>query len=220
MRELIRKFSRLRVVAVVALAILIIILILSLSVLLVPRRPTGIGPTWNNVAVGVSTEVDVIAVLGSPSRIEESDDNTTTYYYQYGTAEWVTNRIVFRDGVIDYIEESLSDLNCIHCPPRTYLADFIDRYGSPDRVTWSELDSFRRIVIFLDKGVMIEVMARPDPHEAEAARAFYYSPCSFQCVQGKFDQIVMLRRRPDPDSDVIINRPRNPWWIRMVFNLW
>lgn len=162
------------------------------------------GPTWRGITVGQSTSDDVIATLGTPTSIEQKAGRTE-YLYQEGRFKWGAHRVIFRNGVVEQIIEHMS----AYSPKKVGVLQFIDLYGAPDYVMWSQEGQQFRTAIFLEEGIFVTATAVP-LDETKVTKAYYYRPRSLIRLLVDFRGEISSVE-PDPSSD-IIGKPRDPWF--------
>jgi hypothetical protein len=166
--------------------------------------PRGTGPSWNNITVGRSTLAEVSQELGVPSRTEKHGLDTIFYYHD-GPYDWAAHEISFRGNTVRLIREDMA----VYDPRRILLSDFINRYGNPENVFWSKYGPDSRVLVFQDRGVLLEAMALP-LDEAYIVQALYFRPCSSACVLIRFyDKLSPID--PFPNDDV--GGERDPWGL-------
>jgi hypothetical protein len=162
------------------------------------------GPTWRGITVGHSTSDDVVATLGTATSIVQQAGRTE-YLYQDGRFEWGVHRIIVHNGTVEQITENMS----AYFPKKVGLLQFVDLYGTPDYVMWSQEGQEFRTVIFLEEGVFVTVTAVP-LEETQVTRAFYYQPRSLVRLLVDFRGEISSVE-PDPGSD-IVGKTRDPWF--------
>jgi hypothetical protein len=164
-----------------------------------------VGPTWRGITVGQSTVDDVVAILGTPTSVEQGVlGQKIVYQYQEGPFEWGIHHIVTRAGVVEHIEEDVLAYSY-----DISLAQIIERYGMPDHVLWSQEGPELRAAIFLEDGVFVSVTASASLDEAQVTRVFYYRPCSlFRLLVDFVGEISPVNLFPNSD----VRGPRDPWF--------
>jgi len=185
------------------------------SVLLMSRQSTG--ATWNGITIGQSTAEQVIAELGPPDEVEGrrtlSGPFETYRYYadQEDIGEWpATYSIeILREVVISIDDYSFGQHD-------VYLSEFIELYGTPDHVTWGQDFYGARVVIFLDDGVLVEVLAQLLPEDTWVGAAHYFQPCSMTCIRAMFPWGVFRGSQVPPEFPGMYEYPpeldqEDPW---------
>ncbi len=163
----------------------------------------NVGPTWHNITIGKSTADQVILELGAPATVDHTSTGDV-YYYKSNTAlDWAAHQIVFRGDVVDRIEEDMF----VYHPAEVHLTQFIDQYGSPDRVAWSMEAPTERVLVFSSQGVLVNATAL-SLDKAQVTRAYYFRPRSLTEIQQEFSTVFSFVN-PFPNSDVV--GPENPW---------
>lgn len=163
------------------------------------------GPTWHNITIGKSTSEQVISELGPPAQVEHRF-GADVYYYRSGSLDFAANKVIIQAGVVDSIEEDMS----YYHPTITYLTEFIDRYGNPDRIMWAWNDPFLRVAVFPKHGVLVTATAK-SLDEAQITDVFYFRPCSMLCVQLKYIDVFSPVKPPQFSNTDIVVGPQNPW---------
>ncbi len=174
-------------VAILMLLITGIILLLRLLIWL----PYGEPAAWSSepsITIEHSTPTDVEEILGRPRVIKRDLLGyyiTYSYYYDARAEELHSPEyvLVFRGQKLIAIED--------YSDQRTAtVADFVALYGIPDKVTWaSPYTGARRLIVFLERGVLILASAPTDPSQAVVVAAHYLEPCSMLCVRLRYSHL-------------------------------
>ena len=179
----------------------IVLVVVLLALWRIVTMTGNAGPTWHGITVGKSTGEQVIEEMGVPSEIEH-DHNDDVHVYK-GMLKWAAHKITVRENIVEEIKEDMS----VYFPKEIKLTQFLDQYGAPDSVVWSQKDPTLRIALFPKTGVLVEATAG-SLDDAQVTRAFYIRPTALAEIQKQFSDVISLAN-PFPNSDVV--GPENPW---------
>ena len=85
----------------------------------------------------------------------------------------------------------------------------VEKYGLPEKITWSRASPYHRAVLFCRKGIIAHV-GGGRYNDVEAHWFFYFMPISLDRCLGEFASEIPAQN-PFPDSDVIGSENRWPW---------
>jgi hypothetical protein len=150
-------------------------------------RPAVPSPEWQGIVPGVSTESDVIRLLGEPARKNLFEDKAA---YAYGGDRELPIFFLFRNGRVMLIcDTRVNELS---------LGLFLKEYGEPEQVTWAPLGSppATRLFIFAHQGMAIVADNQVAPGESRVREKWYFEPTTLERF---LDEIASLTI---PDHDV------------------
>ena len=194
----------------VIVAICIVGLWLAYRVLsaIMPVPSLGYGATWHNITIGKSTKSEVVAELGPPTRQNPFIDilpSQTLYYYSRDNDRHVDYRIYLKNGMVYHMT-----IDPFSGSGQTVL-DFIQTYGKPDYVTWSNHAVHTgRVVIFANAGILLETRSSyASPSVAYLDGVEYFAPCNLNCVLEMYKYLI----RDHPNSSEDPRPAQDPWGL-------
>jgi hypothetical protein len=155
---------------------------------------TGIGPTWNNLTIGISTIDDFKELFGE----------TEPHYDMLISEIAYIGNLCVRDGVVIAIQVG----SPVDMP---YLSDYISAYGLPDAVTYGNTP-FTRMVFWFEEGIAADIYINPiNPEFYEIVAFVIYFP--YQEVEG-FEERWPYANTLDegiPAGDLNVSDAQNPF---------
>jgi hypothetical protein len=109
-------------------------------------------PIWNGVVPGVTTQQEVVAILGKPSNIKRTPFNILYQYEIYSVSNGFGkfayyNEVFFRYGKVDYIIENLI-VDEEKLTPNTLFR----LYGEPEKATYANPDMGINALLYCEQG--------------------------------------------------------------------
>lgn len=138
----------------------------------------GEGSSWNAIKVGTSRSEDLQRYIYSLSKKYKSittdniDSNLQFYLNDFNEQQLTANpygiQACVKDGTITAMSILLSSNS------KAYLSEYVDMYGIPDAVTWSEYSPVTRIVFWFRKGIAAEIATTDDNSFGLVVRITYF----------------------------------------------
>ena len=159
--------------------------------------PMASPPTWRGITPGITTEQQLVALWGQPSRKEQLDGFIWyAYPTEYGGEAW-PNAAYLADGVVYRIEEAVP----ISREKYTSLSVFIERYGDPQKVTWAAVHPQTRTFVFPEHGISVVADHAGEPPERYRVwQIDYFVPMSLESYMRIWGQFLP-KENPDPRHD-------------------
>lgn len=118
-------------------------------VVIVPGGGTVQTETWEQLSPGMSTKDEVISALGEPQAVEMSEEGEILEYPTQNEA--MSNYVVVKDGVVQYTSM------IVPADERESLAEAIQKYGEPGKVTYSHFMHGAKTYVYATQGVTLIV---------------------------------------------------------------
>ena len=159
--------------------------------------PVASPPVWRGITPGVTTEQQLVALWGQPSRKEQIGEFTWyAYPTRHGGEAWPDAAYV-ADGIVQMATESVD----VSVKPYTSLSIFVARYGDPRKVTWTALLPQARTFVFPESGIAVVADHWGEPPERYRVWKIYYfvpmSLDSYMRIWGK----LLPKENPYPAHD-------------------
>jgi len=181
-------------------------LLVTVSIVLLPScmeertafpTPMASPPTWRGITPGVTTEQQVVILLGQPARKEQVSEFTCFVYpSEIGVNAW-PHKVYLANGIVYRIKENVP----ISREKYISLSVFIERYGDPQKVTWAALWPQTRTFVFPEHGISVVADHVGEPPERYRVwQIDYFVPMSLESymrIWGKF----LPKENPDPRHD-------------------
>lgn len=167
------------------------------------------GSSWNSLTIGISTEEVVTERLESEGTLVDASES----YLQFvmlpprTDSPWLGVQACFRDGILVVMQiDGASDL---------YLTveDWVNKYGRPDRVTWSN-SYISRTVIWAEEGIIALV----DYQASASLSVVLFPPISRSDLAGNWLTAALPQRLTGEPGDTYPVPPpiEDPWGIKQL----
>lgn len=161
----------------------------------VPR--TTPGPTWRGIVPGMSTETDVIRILGEPPRQEKTGEYTIYMYPSSGSLR----AVALRHGKVELIRDELTW--------ERYLDRVLERYGEPEKITWSpSIFQHTRLFVFARHGIAVIAQNQVPPSRSIVFGTWYFEPMELSQFEQTLAPLFAPTGLPDPRHDI---HPEGYW---------
>ncbi len=150
-------------------------------------------PTWRGITPGVSTQNEVLDVLGQPA--EQTSEPSMFAYWE----EDFRHEVYFRGDTVWLIRAVTGPDQKGNWPQAD---DFVELYGPPQAIFWSTWSSSGRIVPFCENGIFIE------GNHSGIIASYYFEPMSLSKCVREFSDFIAAEN-PFPNSDM--KMVRDPW---------
>jgi hypothetical protein len=137
-------------------------------------------PVWNGVVTGVTTEQEVVAILGEPANVKRTLFRTIYQYEVENLADFPSrhpffNEIYFRAGKVDYIIE-----NILVQDGEVTLNTLLRLHGKPERSTFSDPHFGANGVLYCEQGFIATISGNIVFYK------IYFEPQSIKACMRKF----------------------------------
>jgi hypothetical protein len=185
------KISKAAIVRASITLILVVLLLWSIITLgdFAPHSRTG--ATWENITLGVSGAKQVHMEHGQPDR-----GGLLMDYYDYDSNS-------AQDGSAPYLTigyNLLGRVNSIHIDfirwRPAYFPEFVEMYGYPDYIATGIGQIM--MIIYLNNGLVVQAMPDEDQKPGLVTDAYFFLPCSLECIQQKPFFGATTMGKPEP----------------------
>jgi len=183
-----------------ALLLVLLPLLLMICSSCASRPATTPQPGWHGIVPGVSTEEDVVRVLGEPT--ERREVGTYVIYHYPSPVAGMSNpdRIVFKGGRVRLIRDTVGDNN---------LKLVLIRYGEPEKVTWSPSSAIStRLFVFARQGVAFVAQNTVPPAQSPTVEQWYFEPMPLQELERGVGALFI------PEGPSSEDRWPEDYWVR------
>ncbi len=178
-------------------------------------------PSWNGITPGVTTDEEVIRILGKPDMVQLADLGGAFDWIDI--LEQVQNRLcgqsiyLYRDSDVHVSLRSgrvwAISVSSLWFAEKPHLSDFINLYGRPERAAWSKRIPDASVVIFAQKGVLVHVSGVSDVTRASVGEVLYFRPMPLTEVLSEFRKDLSPTDYPFPPMKMqdVIPGEMDPW---------
>ncbi len=177
-------------------------------------------PSWNGITPGVTTDEEVIRILGKPDLIPLTDlDGAVDWIdilQQVRNRLWGLSIYHYRREATMYFQSGrvwAIRVSSLWFPQNPHLSDFVNLYGRPERAAWSKRIPDASVVIFAQKGILVHVSGVPDVTRASVGEVTYFRPMPLTEVLSEFRKDLSPTDYPFPPMKTqdVIPGEMDPW---------
>jgi len=135
--------------------LLVTAVIVGISLLVISRFKTYNAPSWRDITPGISTQTEVVNILGLPNKTEERGGFLIYTYQDYQNLGWKWVEIWFESQSLEVVGILLTIPGEANSETNMQLMNLAQAYGKPNFISWSTL-RYERFFAWTDRGIAIE----------------------------------------------------------------
>jgi len=149
------------------------------------------GPAWQGIVPGVSTEQEVLQIMGEPARVTRQGQYISYEFRSPIGGIARLDEVMLQGGRVRLIRVAVIESN---------LKLVLTRYGEPEAVTWSYTNHYKRLFIYARQGIAVVAQIDLPPAESHILERWYFEPMSLARFWEELAPLRVPQQRPNPED--------------------